>query len=621
MKSESTPEYRRVSPAGFLAMMLVCCVPMTGHTQEPLANEPQDSVTTMSVAQPALESPVGTVVEPVAPSSDDHPERFNLSAQPIGQTPNAQAVGITTAASSAPATKPVEERSAQTVQEPSRQPTETPIVKGFLFKGNTVVRKEQLEAITEPYIGQALELPLLESAAQAVTDYYRKKGYTLALAYVPQQDIKFGVVELAVLEGRIGDVTVSGNRYYSSSFIKGHFAQAMEENVARNESLERGLLLLNEYPGLKTSATLEPGTSAGATDVHVTAEDKRPLHFMLDMNNYGFNSISRYRFGAGVEVGNVLMDGGTLTLNGIMGNHPDQLLFGLANYSMPIGVHGTKLIIGGSDGKFDVGGQLDFLNIEGHITTGDIAVTHPFIKSRFQNLLGEFGFSAKESKLTLLDTLIGDDAIRALKLGVNWDRLDLSGRWYASVYGFQGLGEFLGGMSDNSPQASRRGADNRFTKATIATGRIQSLGQDVLLVLKASGQATTGPVVVIEQMLLGGPDSVRGYQLGERFVDEGYTLSAETRIPFFPSLMPTALQQTQGAVFIDYGAGLLRNPSPGEQRSTNLTGTGVGLQTLLPWYSTSVRLDLGFPIGPKPIGGTIAGDRSPIFYFSIATRF
>ena len=137
-------------------------------------------------------------------------------------------------------------------------------------------------------------------------------------------------------------------------------------------------------------------------------------------------------------------------------------------------------------------------------------------------------------------------------------------------------------------------------KATFATGRIQSLGHNVLLVVKGSGQITTGPVVVIEQMLLGGPDSVRGYQLGERFVDEGYTLSAETRIPLFPSLMPTALKETQGAIFIDYGAGRLRNPSPGEQRSTSLTGTGVGLQTQLPWYSSSVRLDLGFPIGPTP---------------------
>jgi hemolysin activation/secretion protein len=598
MKCDSTPDHRRVRPAELFTMMLVCCLPMTGYSQEPPAKDP--------ATKPVLESPVGPNAEPVSPSTVEHPApAAEVTAPPSPPTP----------------AQSIEERSAPTAPESSRQPARSAIIKGFLFSGNTVIGKEQLESITELYIGQALELPLLESAAQAVAEYYRKKGYTLASAYVPQQDVKFGVVELAVLEGRMGDITVSGNKHYSSSFIKGHFAQAMGENVARNDSLERGLLLLNEYPGLKTSATLEPGKSAGATDVHVTAEDKRPLHFMLDMNNYGFNNISRYRFGAGVEVGNVLVDGGTLTLNGIMGNHPNQLLFGMANYSMPIGVHGTKLVVGGSEGKFDVGAELAALQIRGRITTGDIAVTHPFIKSRFQNLLGEFGFSAKHNTLTVLNNLVGDDAIRALKLGVNWDRLDLSGRWYASVYGFQGLGQFLGGMSDNSVQSTRQGADNRFTKATLAAGRIQSLGHDVLLVVKGSGQITTGPVVVIEQMLLGGPDSVRGYQLGERFVDEGYTLSAETRIPFFPSLVPTALKETQGAIFIDYGAGLLRNPSPGEQRSTSMTGTGVGLQTQLPWYSSSVRLDLGFPIGPKPIGGTIAGDRSPTFYFQVMTRF
>jgi len=616
---DSTPDYRRVKPAGLFATMLVCCLPMTGYGQESLTNESRSSSTNTSQIQSALRSPDFSAVELIA-SSTTKPLASTESAKSTERTTVRLAADDTTPAASEPV-NPTTEQSAQPTEEPSQQVPQTAIVKGFLFNGNTVVSKEELEAITKPYVGQELDLPLLESAAQAVTDHYRKKGYTLALAYVPQQEIKFGMVELAVLEGRIGDVTVSGNKYYSSSFIKGHFAQAMEENVARNESLERGLLLLNEYPSLKTSATPEPGKSAGATDVHITAEDKRPLHFMLDMNNYGFNTISRYRFGAGVEVGNVLVDGGTLTLNGIMGNEPNQLLYGLGNYSMPIGVHGTKLVIGGADGKFDVGGQLDFLQIQGHISTGDIAVTHPFIKSRFQNLLGEFGFSAKHSKLELLDSLLADDAVRSLRLGVNWDRLDLLGRWYASVYGFQGLGEFLGGMSDNSPQASRRGADDRFTKATIATGRIQSLGHEMLLVLKASGQITTGPVVVMEQMLLGGPDSVRGYQLGERFVDEGYTLSAETRIPFFPSLMPTALKQTQGAIFIDYGAGLLRNPQPGEHRTTNMTGTGVGLQTQLPWYNSNIRLDLGFPIGPKPIGGTIAGDRSPTLYFSIATRF
>jgi hypothetical protein len=52
-----------------------------------------------------------------------------------------------------------------------------------------------------------------------------------------------------------------------------------------------------------------------------------------------------------------------------------------------------------------------------------------------------------------------------------------------------------------------------------------------------------------------------------------------------------------------------------------LTGTGVGLQTELPYYSIRLRADVGYPIGPKPSGGTISGDRSPIFYLQAMTRF
>jgi len=605
-----------------MATLLWCALPVAVHGGQlpPAAISDRTSETRWLIAQLAPDS----VIEPALSEPSASP------TEPVNETPaETPAEPPSAPQTEAPATnEPTPDQAPaspaeQEPQVPSTESTTPPpaVIKGFMFSGNTAISHEELQTVTQPFVGEVLDLPVLEHAAQSVTDHYRKRGYTLALAYVPQQQVQLGVVTLSVLEGRIGEVTINGNRHYSTEFIKRHFAQAMAEPVTRNETLERALLILNEYPSLKTSATLEPGKSAGATDVNVTVEDKRPLHFMLDMNNYGFNNISRYRFGAGVEVGNVLMDGATLTLNGILGNQPDQLLFGMGNYSVPIGGQGTKVVLGASHGKFDVGGQLSSLSIHGDTTIGDLAVTHPFIKSRFQNLLGEFGFSAKNNTLKILDTTFADDQIRLLKLGVNWDRLDLLGRWYASVYGFQGLGEALGGMDNDSSQASRRGADDRFTKATMAAGRIQSLGHDVLLVLKGTGQVTTAPLVVIEQMLLGGPDSVRGYPLGEKFVDQGLTLSAETRIPFFPSLMPTSLKQTQGTIFFDYGTGSLKNPAPGEQRSTTLTGTGVGLQTLLPWYNANFRLDLGFPLGPKPIGGTLFGDRSPTLYFSISTRF
>lgn len=122
-----------------------------------------------------------------------------------------------------------------------------------------------------------------EQVASLVTELYKHKAYILATAYIPQQDIRFGVVEVVVLEGRVGEITVSGKRHYSPDFIRGSFAQAMEEHVIRNLLFEWALLLLNDYPDPKVSALLEPGLSNGST--------------------------------------NVLFDGATLNVNGIIGDH------------------------------------------------------------------------------------------------------------------------------------------------------------------------------------------------------------------------------------------------------------------------------------------------------------
>lgn len=42
------------------------------------------------------------------------------------------------------------------------------------------------------------------------------------------------MVEISVLEGRLGDISVSGNRFYSTEFFRNGFAGVMEARVIRN---------------------------------------------------------------------------------------------------------------------------------------------------------------------------------------------------------------------------------------------------------------------------------------------------------------------------------------------------------------------------------------------------
>jgi hemolysin activation/secretion protein len=489
-------------------------------------------------------------------------------------------------------------------------------VRSFAFTGNTVVTDVELSQLAGSYVDKDVGLDELQEVADRVTNLYRQKGYTLARAYLVAQQPTEGIIRIAILEGRLSEIVITGNHYYSRQFIQRGFAPVINDRVIRHRSLERSLLTLNDNMDLKVSATLAPGATAGTTKILANVEERMPLHVALDINNFGFVNISRYRFGGTVDVGNVLFQGSVLTLNGIVGDKPDQLSYQSITYSVPVNGWGTRLILSASNSKFAVGGALATLNISAKVKSYDVSVTHPLIKSTFQNLTGEIGFASKDNPLFAQGQLTFNDALRMLKAGVNYDRTDNTGRTFASLYGYQGLGEMLGGMDNNSALASHVGTDNRFQKADLSLGRIHSLGHDFFLLVRGTGQISTGPLPIIEQVLLGGPDTVRGYQLGERFVDEAYTVSGEVRIP-------TPYKPVQLLTFIDHGMGRNRTPQAGQPRGESLTAAGIGTRLSFPkWYDAALRADLGFPIDPsKAQGGSLAGGSSPTLYFQATMRY
>ncbi|WP_318531837.1 POTRA domain-containing protein, partial [Pseudomonas huaxiensis] len=53
---------------------------------------------------------------------------------------------------------------------------------------------------------RTVSLGELQAGANRITRLYRERGYPLARAYIPAQEIDGGVVQIAVMEGRFGEV-------------------------------------------------------------------------------------------------------------------------------------------------------------------------------------------------------------------------------------------------------------------------------------------------------------------------------------------------------------------------------------------------------------------------------
>jgi hemolysin activation/secretion protein len=500
-----------------------------------------------------------------------------------------------------------------TVQAQDHPPPATKVlVKAYRITGTSVIATADLEPIVAPYVGREMDLTELGNLAEVVTAALREKGYSLARAYIPAQEIRDGIVEIAVLEGRVGDIIVKGNKNYSSEFIQKGFTPVVRDGAVKQGSLEKSLLVLNEYPDLKATAVLEAGKEVGTTDIVVNVEDKLPLHVAMDYDNFGTESVSKNRFGIEVTLGRFLIvEGSSLSLRGVIGSDPKNYHYGRAAYLLPINGDGTKLGFLGYGGDFDVGQALAEFNITATTWGYSPFLIHPFVRTRGANLTGEFGFESKDSTQFLLGSLFSRDKIRMLKAGLNYDWIDSTGRNFISLSVYQGLGHVLGAMANNDPQSSRFGADNRFTKAYLNLARVQRIIDRVSIMFRGSGQASTRPLVATEEFYIGGADSVRGYPPGEFLGDDGYNISTELRVSPLPSE-----EIFQLAFFVDHGGVSIKDPPPGIKKYNQLTGAGFGFRLSLP-YNINGRFDVGFPIKPAKASN---GDR-PSLYIQAAVRF
>ena len=112
------------------------------------------------------------------------------------------------------------------------QVVKKPIAEGVSFtlkslkvSGATVFDPKEFEPDYRPYLGQKVSLKDLETIAGKIEARYKEKGYLTTTVYLPKQDIReeSGAVELAVAEGKMGELKVEGNRWFSPSFLKSYF--------------------------------------------------------------------------------------------------------------------------------------------------------------------------------------------------------------------------------------------------------------------------------------------------------------------------------------------------------------------------------------------------------------
>lgn len=475
------------------------------------------------------------------------------------------------------------------------------MVRQIEIKGNESIATDKIMSHVDPFLNRDLSLRDMYALCDVIDRYYAQQGYFLARAYPPAQDIDNETLLIEVIEGKLGNIEIVGNKYYTESFIRSYFTP-LQDKPLRYDDFVRALMLLNDNSDLVAGAVFEKGKEFGYADVIVRVNDARPVHLYLNGNNYGRDLTTNARAGGRFDWGNVITQGDKLSVAEVVGFPINALYFTDVTYTAPLNRQGTSLEAAYLFSKFKIE-ELTSLHLKGRSDIATLKVNQALIRQRALSLDLFSYFDYKQIQNFVLGTRSSFDKLRVLTTGALLDHFDPSqGRDYLNVRFAAGIPNFLGGLKAVDSQSSRQGGGGRFFIFNADYDRIQHLPKDCFLYLHGSGQASPSKLTLPEQIYIGGADTVRGFPLAVALGDSGYYVNCEFRVPppFFGNTRVFNFKKKwkdviQFDAFFDHGGVFLHS-----SRNTFLSGAGLGVRVNGP-YTLNLSVDVGFPLNHRDL--------------------
>ena len=440
---------------------------------------------------------------------------------------------------------------------------------GVQLRGNTAFTTDALRTLLADALDRELTFAELSRLADRITRHYRNAGYLVARAYLPAQQVKDGVLEIAVLEGTLGRVDLRNEAGLNASALA-PLQQLPLNAPVREQTLEQALLELADLPGTAVRSTLRPGTAVGASELLVEVAKVRAFQGSADLDNYGSVYTGEYRIGTSLYWNNPLDRGDQLSLR--LQASDEGLHYERIAYQLPVGVRATRMGVALSNMYYRLGRDFEALDADGKAAIASLYLRQPLLRSAAANWYGQLQFDAKALRDTVGSTATTSrHDLRNAVLGVNGSWQDALGGGGRNALALNLTTGRLKLDADSLAQdaASAKSA-GRFSKLGYQLQRLQALRPNWTLELGVNGQLADKNLASAEKFSLGGSQGVRAYPQGEANGDTGWLASVALRWQVVPGWQLQAFGDA-GSVRTN------RQPWTDGVNRRRLAGVGLGI--------------------------------------------
>ncbi len=452
----------------------------------------------------------------------------------------------------------------------------------YQVKGNTLLDRNIIERAVYNYLGPGRTIKDVEAARKNLEQLYHSRDYQTVLVDIPEQDVRNGVVELKVVEGKIDRVRITGSRYFSLGRIRTQLPSVTRGTVPVMRALQSELNALNrKTPDRQITPVLRPGRSPGSVEVELKVKDEFPVHGSVELNNRNSPSTSSLRSIVTLGYNNLWQKEHSISFSyQVSPREPDDVEVFSGTYVMPLEKPGNTLVFYALKSNSDVATAGDVNVIGKGVVTG-MRYMHPFDSVDTYSHSVTLGLDYKSfDEGSIVGGLQEPGAdISYLHWSAGY-RGSISGKNSRTIFSL-GTNYGVRGLVNKQRDFSKKrlGSKANYYYFTAGLDYLYKLPWSLGLVFGFDGQLSSDPLISNEQFSAGGLYSVRGYHESEVLGDDGMRASIELQSSALTGWMPDRYIQTLNVLTFLDGAKIWNDDTlPGEVGSSRLLGAGVGFE-------------------------------------------
>ncbi|MDH0302162.1 MULTISPECIES: ShlB/FhaC/HecB family hemolysin secretion/activation protein [unclassified Pseudomonas] len=402
-------------------------------------------------------------------------------------------------------------------------------IKDIELKGADALSAAERESLLAPYIGQCLGVAQLNELLKSITDRYIQKGLVTSRAYLPQQDLSSGHLQVLVVEGRLEGLKAGEGSKLSARELDMAFPGQAGDLLNLRE-IEQMVDQLNRLPSNQARMQLTPGKAVGGSEVLVANAPQKPWRVGLSRSNDGQKSTGEQQWGSSLEWDSPLGLADQLVLRGghdAISDHQKTSRNAALYYNLPFGWWNLSYSYSQSEYR-SLAEAADYnFKQNGDSQNHQLRLERVVHRDSVSKTSLNAGMSYLRTNNYIEDSKLSNSSNRLseAQFGINHGRR-IGGAFVNVDLGLQdGIGAFDAQREQERDAFGNRLPNARYRKYTATVSYLQPfkvLGESLVFSSLVTGQRSEDRLFSPQRMSLGSQSSIRGYKDQSLNGDSGY---------------------------------------------------------------------------------------------------